>query len=276
MKLKSLLTESTLTPAAKFCLDYVLKQPEFSRDNWSAIGGRGHKKIGSTSVSSQHAVGNAIDWHGKQGKGDPIMQRLADYFVDNANFFHAQYIIYNRMIWSPTLGWHVYKIPAGGSAHEDHVHIDFVIGTSEKEVSDTMLIDTNKKVMRVVYSLYNILVKNPGKQEYFGQFSSYDPLYAKPTTGGNYRIGMGDDEEAAAKWFITYYRDNFKKEIDSLLTTANKEERSNIGRIQYIVSNVYNAILNGDAWSHIAKFYVYDTEKQQYKLVPMKFDWNFL
>jgi hypothetical protein len=276
MKLKSLLTESVITPAAKFCLDYILSLPQFSRDKWSAIGVDGHKKIGTTNTPSEHATGNAIDWHGKQGVGDPVMQQLADYLVDNADMFNAQYIIYNTKIWSRSQGWYIYNVPRGGSKHLDHVHVDFKRNATEKDVLDNASININKKVMHVVYSLYNILVKNPSKEKYFGQFSSMTPVYIKPDTDGNYRVGSGDDEKAAAKWFITYYRDNFKKELDGLLKIANKEERSNIGRIQYIVSNVYNAILNGDEWSHVAKFYVYDPVKQQYKSVPMKFDWNFL
>lgn len=104
------------------CLDDVLSVPKF-KGKWSEIGGFNNRTIGTTSTKSEHAFGNALDWHGKDSS---IMQELADYFVSNAERLKIKYIIYNYKIWSSATGWTTYNVPAGGSPHTDHVHVDFI------------------------------------------------------------------------------------------------------------------------------------------------------
>jgi hypothetical protein len=116
----------SLTPNADACLEHVLSKPQFS-GKWSTIGGKAVRNIGTTSSPSEHALGNALDFHGKQGVGDPVMQELADYLVSNASSLSVKNVIYNKKIWNSPRGWHDYSWTSiGGSPHTDHVHVDFI------------------------------------------------------------------------------------------------------------------------------------------------------
>ena len=89
ISLKHLLAEQT--SATKFCKQLVLSKPEFSADKWKAIGIWSKRNIAGTNTPSQHSTGNAIDWHGKKGPGDPVMQKLANWLVKNADIIQAHY-----------------------------------------------------------------------------------------------------------------------------------------------------------------------------------------
>lgn len=110
-----------LNDKSKACIDDVLSNPDF-QGQWSEIGGFADRDIADSTTKSQHAYGNAIDWHGKTPE---IMQKLADYFVTNATKLNVENVIYNYKIWNSPRGWHDYDTSGGKSPHTDHVHVDF-------------------------------------------------------------------------------------------------------------------------------------------------------
>jgi hypothetical protein len=211
--LKYLLTEQTA--ATIYCKRDILSKPQFSANKWKSIGIWSNRNIGNTNRKSEHAFGNAIDWSGKGGVGDPVMQELANYLVSKADVYNIQNIIYNRKAWNSKQGWHTYKIPPGGSPHLDHVHVDF------KKVNATANIDNQKNndlLQRAIWTIYNTITRYP--ERHFKQFKSWNPLKG------------GDNEGAAAKYFSKfgdYFGTNFffntkkyNKIINTLTFSSNK------------------------------------------------------
>lgn len=108
-----------LNQKTKNCLNDVLSQPQF-KGKWNQIGGYANRNIAGETTKSEHAFGNALDFHGKTSD---VMQTLADYLVSNATRLEAKNVIYNRKIWNSPRGWHPYT---GQNPHIDHVHVDFI------------------------------------------------------------------------------------------------------------------------------------------------------
>jgi peptidoglycan DL-endopeptidase CwlO len=81
----------------------------------------------------EHPLGRACDfstsWTGFGGAafGDDKVygDRLASFFVANANVLGVQYVIWYRQVWFPGTGWRSYGGAAGDPAsdHTNHVHI---------------------------------------------------------------------------------------------------------------------------------------------------------
>lgn len=115
----------SLTDPAVDCLNNVLAQPQF-KGKWSNIWGYANRSVAGTSTKSEHSYGNALDYVGKKGNLDPIMQTLADYLVDNSSELKVKNVIYNYKIWNSPKGWHDYDTSGGKSPHTDHVHVDFI------------------------------------------------------------------------------------------------------------------------------------------------------
>ena len=105
-----------MTPAARRVWDHVLSQPQFA--HMGHMGVFSCRAIAGSSISSQHAWGNAIDFKGTAAE----MQLLADYLVKHAAELGINYVIYNRMVSQAGGPWRPYT---GVSPHTDHVHIDF-------------------------------------------------------------------------------------------------------------------------------------------------------
>ena len=114
-----------LTTPAIETLENILSQPQF-KGKWSTIGGKAVRTIAGETTMSEHSYGNALDFHGKKGNLDPIMQTLADYLVDNSSELKVKNVIYNYKIWNSPKGWHTYNTSGGKSPHTDHVHVDFI------------------------------------------------------------------------------------------------------------------------------------------------------
>lgn len=269
--LKKLLLEGSGTPWAEFCMEYVLNLPQFSKQKWKSVVARGHKKIGSTSSTSDHADGNAIDWHGANGKFDPVMQQLATFLSKNAKFFNAKYIIYNKKIWSSSQGWHTYVIPRGGSAHEDHVHIDFKRTPFINPL--TTAANINKELITIINRIYNVTTAYPEK--YFEKYRSWNPVRTTDSETGN-RSVSGDDEEGAAAWFKSWYSTNIQSKLDSVLPHASTEDLTNVRRILYVIRSIYNSILRGDSWTNTVNFYKFDTASGKYIPINLKFNWDYI
>jgi len=253
--LKHLLTEQT--SATKFCKQLVLSKPEFSADKWKAIGIWSKRNIAGTNTPSQHSMGNAIDWHGKKGIGDPVMQKLANWLVKNADIIQAQNIIYNRKIWNPSQGWHAYS---GVSPHTDHVHVDF------KKVNATANIDNQKNndlLQRSIWTIYNTITRYP--ERHFKQFKSWNPLKG------------GDNEGAAAKYFSKLYTDKINQPIlEKIELTSSLEDKLNIENIRNACIEIYYMIKNGKSGKIKIEFYKWNPTYKRYKLTNQTIDWNYM
>jgi len=253
--LKHLLTEQT--SATKFCKQLVLSKPEFSADKWKAIGIWSKRNIAGTNTPSQHSMGNAIDWHGKKGIGDPVMQKLANWLVKNADIIQAQNIIYNRKIWNPSQGWHAYS---GVSPHTDHVHVDF------KKINATANIDNQKNndlLQRAIWTIYNTITRYP--ERHFKQFKSWNPLKG------------GDNEGAAAKYFSKLYTDKINQPIlEKIELTSSLEDKLNIENIRNACIEIYYMIKNGKSGKIKIEFYKWNPTYKRYKLTNQTIDWNYM
>jgi hypothetical protein len=82
--------------------------------------------VGSTTVASKHGDGLADDL------GIPPAARatwgwtFVNWLRDHSAELGIQQIIYDRKIWSCNHGteWKTYVVPAGGSAHTEHAHVE--------------------------------------------------------------------------------------------------------------------------------------------------------
>jgi hypothetical protein len=257
IQLKQLITEQTA--ATKYCKQDVLSKPQFSADKWKMIGIWSNRNIGNTDRKSEHAYGNAIDWSGKKGVGDPVMQELADYLVSRANVYDIQNIIYNKKAWNSRQGWHTYKIPPGGSPHLDHVHVDFKRTGNVKNISKQQ---NNEIVQRAVWDMYNITTKFPEK--YFKRFK------------GSAWIPGDDKPKEAARHLIALYRLNWMDKFDKIISNGSQEELKNIETLNKAVNAVSKLIQNGDSGKVSFKFKKWDIKQQQYKTIGQVFNWQFM
>lgn len=72
---------------------------------------------------SDHPKGRAIDLminNIKNGKN--VGTAMANDIIKNAKAWNVKYVIWNRYIWHPGIGWRKYN---GPSPHTDHVHVSF-------------------------------------------------------------------------------------------------------------------------------------------------------
>jgi hypothetical protein len=252
--LKHLITEQTA--AAKYCKQDVLSKSQFSADKWKAIGVWSKRNIAGTNTPSQHSFGNAIDWHGKAGPGDSVMQELADYLVTNASKYNIANVIYDRKIWNPKRGWNTYH---GQSLHTDHVHVDFKRTGNVKNISKQQ---NNEIVQRAVWDMYNITTKFPEK--YFKRFK------------GSAWIPGDDKPKEAAQHLIALYRLNWMDVFDKIISNASPEELKNIETLNKAVNAVSKLIQNGDSGKVSFKFKKWDSKQQQYKTIGQVFNWQFM
>lgn len=251
--LRNLIVEQTA--ATKFCKQDVLSKPEFSANKWSAIGIWSKRNIAGTNTPSQHSYGNAIDWHGAKGIGDPIMQELADYLVDNASKYHIANVIYNRKIWNQPNGWYHYS---GQNPHTNHVHVDFKSSNSKNFVNQK----NNDVIQRAVWNVYNITTRFPAK--YFKRFKGSPWIY-------------GDDKpKEASKYLLALYKLNWLDTFDEIITTASQEDLKNIELLNEAVKAVAKLIANGDSGKVSFKFKKWDSKQQQYKTIGQSFNWQFM
>jgi hypothetical protein len=252
INLKKLITEQTA--ATKFCKQDVLSRPEFAADKWSAIGIWSNRNIAGTNVKSQHATGNAIDWHGKEGPGDPVMQELADYLVANANKYNIANVIYNRKIWNKSTGWHRYS---GKSPHVEHVHVDFK--------TNPIAIDNQKNndtIQKAIWYMYNRITKSPEK-------------YFKPYKGS--WLVPGDDKPKEASSFLKkMFYNRWQDDLMSIHSSGTLQDKQNISNLNKAVIDVAKLIAAGDSGKVTFKFHKWDANKQRYKLTTQVFNWTYM
>lgn len=251
--LRHLITEQTA--ATKYCKQDVLSKSQFSSNKWKAIGIWSKRNIAGTNTPSQHSYGNAIDWHGAKGIGDPIMQELANYLVDNASKYNIANVIYNRKIWNQTRGWYSYS---GQNPHIDHVHVDFKTSNSKNFTNQK----NNDVIQRAIWNMYNITTKFPEK--YFKRFKGSPWIY-------------GDDKPAeASKHLIALFNLNWSDIFDEMISTASPEDLQNIELLNKAVKAVAKLIQNGDSGKVSFKFKKWDDKQQQYKTIGQAFNWQFM
>jgi hypothetical protein len=255
--LKHLLTEQT--SATKFCKQLVLSKPEFSADKWKSIGIWSKRNIAGTNTPSQHSMGNAIDWHGKKGTGDPVMQKLANWLVKNADIIQAQNIIYNRKIWNPSQGWHAYS---GVSPHTDHVHVDF---KSKSSLSNSTKKQHNASIESAINDIRYVTEKKP--EDYFSKFKSWNPLSK----------GVGDDEEGAAAYFESLFTQLVKTPvIDKISNKCSFEDSKNITVFQDACTAIHKAILDGDSVSISFPFDKWNSSTNTYTKQTKTLNWDYM
>lgn len=256
IQLRHLITEQTA--ATKFCKQDVLSKPQFSKEKWSAIGvwsPKGGRNVAGTSVPSEHNIGNAIDWHGAKGIGDPVMQELADYLVANHSTYSAKNVIYNRRIWNSPKGWHTYT---GKNPHTNHVHVDFK-SANVKNINNQK---NNDIIQRAIWDMYNKTTRFPAK--YFKRFKGSPWVY-------------GDDKaKAASKYLTALFNESWMGIFDELVTNASPEDLKNIQILYKAVKAVATLIQNGDTGKVTFKFKKWDSNQHQYKTIGQSFNWQYM
>ncbi|WP_425394672.1 coiled-coil domain-containing protein [Actinoplanes rectilineatus] len=90
----------------------------------------------SERASGEHPKGRACDFSAASGGfedkaatgGDKAYgDRLAAYFVKNADSLGVMYVIWYRQIWMPSTGWRAYSASGGPAAvHTNHVHLSML------------------------------------------------------------------------------------------------------------------------------------------------------
>ena len=278
MKLKSILSESNqiveagklklplakLTPLAKNCLYDVIEQ--FGEDSFSTIGGYNYRNIAGSDTLSEHAYGNALDLHPKNGDktiGDRVQQCL----LQNRSALQISSIIWNRKIWSPRKNY-AERTYTGDNPHTDHVHVDFIRGGSNsnpERVASTN-IEINTYIKNLIYAYYDISTKNPAK--YFSKFRSWNPLDP----------GIGDNEEGAANKLIGRFFKIYEPKLIKYeqLPTITIQDKDNIQTLRSLIDKLTNAILNGKSTNFIVRFYVYNKNTDQYEIKELNFKWDYL
>lgn len=247
---------------------HVLSMPEFGPEKWSAIGGYANRNVGKTDVISQHAAGNALDWHGAKGNLDPIMKKLADWLVANAAQFYVKNVIYNKMIWNYPKGWHTYEYKKlGGDPHVNHVHVDF--GTSSKPTPQKNdQLEIHKQVQRARWDVYKVLTKQP--EEYFQNFKSF---WASPTTG---RTFGSDNEEAAADWLEKSFKSTWDSKFKSWEKTAHPHDIQNMEKLRLVIEWAINLIRKHQTGKYTVNFWNYDNDTKKWIQVRRAYYWNYL
>ena len=246
---------------------HVLSMPEFSKANWSAIGGYANRNIGNTDVPSEHKKGNALDWHGAKGNLDPVMQKLADWLVANGAQFYVKNVIYNHMIWNYPKGWHTYEYKKlGGSPHTDHVHVDFYEGNLPRGYVDQIAI--HKQVQRARWNLYRVLTKHP--ELYFQNFKAFT-LWI----GSGRHVGT-DNEEAAADWLKKTFNEVWDSKFKIWEKTAHPYDISNMRQLRLIVKWAIQLIQEQRSGKYIVNFWNYDTKTKKWSQVQRSYYWDYL
>ena len=252
ISLKHLLAEQTT--ATIYCKRDVLSRAEFSADKWKAIGIMSKRNIAGTNTPSQHSIGNAIDWHGKKGPGDPVMQKLADYLVSNASKYNFVNVIYNKKIWNSPKGWHVYN---GKNPHTDHVHVDFkrdILSNKNKNNQKN-----NDQLQRAIWIIYNTLTRYPDR--HFKQFKTL----------------FNDDEIKASSYFSKRYTDKINKPIlKKIELSCSLEDRLNIENIRTACRKLYFLIKDGKNDKIPIEFYKWNKTTNRYKLTVQNIKWDYM
>lgn len=86
--------------------------------------------------SGEHPKGRACDFSSNAttyknaaatGADKAYGDRLAAYFVKNADKLGVMYVIWYRQIWTPSTGWRAYSASGGPSVvHTNHVHLSML------------------------------------------------------------------------------------------------------------------------------------------------------
>jgi hypothetical protein len=280
MKLKDLLIEGQLTPAAKKCIEVVTK--EFGRSSFPMIGTFNDRNVAGTSIKSQHAFGNAVDFHVpdelKYGpverdshkkhrvaspEGKILGDRVKDFLLQHVDDLDIQLIIWYREDWNRSTNFRKGSYD-GVHPHYNHVHVDFIRG---KQLSSPNYTNrkNNKFLVDLIGAYYDISTKNPSG--YFKQFYSWNP----------FAPGIGDNEEGAAAKLINRF-ETYKpklKQIESDTNTS-REDLENIQRIREIIDILYQAILDGRSEKFDVDYFKLDTDTNLYKRKTLTFNWNYL
>ena len=274
MKLKNLLLEGTITPAAKRCKEIVINK--FGVNSFPSIGVYNYRTVAGSKTISEHAYGNALDFHVPDDQfdvatpeGKQLGDRVKDFLLQNTEDLEIVDIIWYRQIWSrPSFTKSYY---GGEHPHKDHVHVDFIrAGRSGNNNSKGIDINrkNNKYLTDLIASYYYISSTKKGAEEYFGSFRSWNPFAA----------GIGDNEEGAANKLLSrfdkYYEPELKR-IQSNSATSN-EDKKNIQKIREIIDILTQAILNGDSVQFDVLYYEYNVTTKSYIPKSKMFNWNYM
>lgn len=244
MKLKQLITESVYTENAQFCKKFVLAQPQFSANKWSAIGGYNYRTQRGSNVMSQHAYGNAWDWHGSPA----TMKALTKFFIKHGARLNIENIIYNRKIYSASsyteLDYH------GEDPHTNHVHVDFKVGT--KPIYD---VNINKRLEKIFNHFYYMLVTNPSK--YFSKYKSV----------------LDDDETGAVNMLIDEYN-SYVYRLKFWNRVVDEKNKTNIKTLTKLITSIIEDIKKGESSKYRIIFYKNNGSNYQNK--EYIFTWNYM
>jgi hypothetical protein len=272
MKLKDLLTEGTLTPAAKKCLEVVINK--FGRNSFPSIGTYNYRTIAGSKSLSQHAHGNAIDFHvpTSQGiatpEGKKLGNQVKDFLLQNSEELDIQLVIWYREDWDRRNNFK--KSSYGGRhPHMDHVHVDFVrvdSGDSNNQININE--KNNTYLVNLIGAYYKISSTKQGAEEYFGEFRSWNPLAP----------GIGDNEEGAADKLTLRFEKLYEPKLKRMENSAStsKEDKENIQYIRQIVTTLSNAILNGKSSKFDLIYNKYNKDTKQYERKMKSFNWNYM
>jgi len=86
--------------------------------------------------SGEHPLGRACDFAAAKGGFENVAatgadkeygDRLASYFLKNADRLGVMYVIWYRQIWMPSTGWQAYQASGGpAEVHTNHVHLSML------------------------------------------------------------------------------------------------------------------------------------------------------
>jgi len=280
MKLKNILLEGTLTSAAKKCIQVVTSK--FGRSSFPSIGTYNYRTIAGSNTLSEHARGNAVDFHvpsikipGEYDTATPegkiLGNRVKDFLLENTEELDIAVIIWYREDWiRPNFAKSAY---GGEHPHTDHVHVDFIRpgyfdGDKYRITQSGINKKNNTFLVNLIMSYHYISSTKKGAEEYFGKFRSWNPLAP----------GIGDDEEGAAEKlsyrFSKLYEPKLKQIEQSKSTSI--EDLNNIQYIRQIVSILIDAILNGKSAKFTVRYKKYNINTDSYETKIKSFNWNYM
>ena len=272
MKLKNLLLEGTITPAAKRCKEIVTNK--FGANSFPSIGVYNYRNVAGSETLSEHAYGNAVDFMlpAKLGiatpEGKQLGDRVKDFLLQNAENLEIVNIIFYREMWSRP---NFIKQPYNGKhPHKDHVHVDFIRagrgGNNSKGIDFNQ--KNNKYLTDLIASYHYISSTKKGAEAYFGSFRSWNPFAA----------GIGDNEEGAANKLLSRFEKIFEPELKRIesSSTTSQEDKENVQYIRDIVDTLSNAILNGRDVSFNVSYNKYDAKTKLYDKQSKTFKWNYM
>lgn len=279
MKLKDLLFEGTLTSAAKKCIQVVTSK--FGRSSFPSIGTYNYRTIANSNTLSEHAYGNAVDFHVPSIKipgnydtatpdGKILGDRVKDFLLENTERLEIQDLIWYNEIWSRSNNF-IKRSYGGAHPHEDHVHVDFLRpGRGNYNAVKRININqkNNKYIVDLIMSYYYISSTEQGAEEYFGKFKSWNPLSP----------GIGDDEEGAADKLTSRFEKIYEPELKRIENdkSTSREDKENIQYIRQIITTLSDAILNGKSVSFDIVYNKYDATTKSYVNKTKSFDWNYM